>query len=393
MTAVEFGSLFHFIRNGMNVRQDKSGDGLPVTRIETISNGTVDGARVGYAGLSEGDCKEWLLAPGDILFSHINSAEHIGKCALYKGSPEKLVHGMNLLCLRCDASKVYPEFARHLIRSAVFRGRLSNYINRAVNQASVSVGNLKRIRVDLPDYPEQRRIAEVLCRAESLQVKRSTASAALDEIKLAAFMDLFGDPATNPKQWPVKRLRDLLESATYGTSAKAGTSGEYPILRMNNITSSGSMDFSDLKYIALERREIERYTLQTGDILFNRTNSPELVGKTALYRAERPMAYAGYLVRFRVSRANDPEYLAAFMNTPYTKRILRAMCKSIIGMANINSTEAQSIQLPVPPTTLQNQFAQVVRRIEALRDTQRAASVLHGELFAALQHRAFAGGL
>jgi type I restriction enzyme, S subunit len=79
MKSVEFGSLFRFIRNGMNVKQDKSGDGLPITRIETISAATVDGTRVGFAGLVEDECRDWLLEPGDILFSHINSVEHIGK--------------------------------------------------------------------------------------------------------------------------------------------------------------------------------------------------------------------------------------------------------------------------------------------------------------------------
>ena len=111
MKTVEFGALFRFIRNGMNVKQDKSGDGLPITRIETISDATVDGTRVGFAGLQEADCRDWFLETGDILFSHINSVEHVGKCAVYRGKPEKLVHGMNLLCLRSDTAKLLPEFA------------------------------------------------------------------------------------------------------------------------------------------------------------------------------------------------------------------------------------------------------------------------------------------
>jgi type I restriction enzyme S subunit len=108
MNEVEFGALFQFIRNGMNIKQDKSGAGLPISRIETIADSTINAERVGYAGLNETDCRNWLLEPGDILFSHINSISHIGKCAIYKGIPEKLVHGMNLLCLRCDREKVIP---------------------------------------------------------------------------------------------------------------------------------------------------------------------------------------------------------------------------------------------------------------------------------------------
>ncbi|MGC2547091.1 MAG: hypothetical protein WA426_14680, partial [Silvibacterium sp.] len=98
MKGILFGDLFAFIRNGLSIKQDRSGEGLPITRIETISVGAIDSSRVGYAGLDIDECRDWLLQPGDILFSHINSVEHIGKCAVYKGVPNHLVHGMNLLC-------------------------------------------------------------------------------------------------------------------------------------------------------------------------------------------------------------------------------------------------------------------------------------------------------
>lgn len=167
MRAVEFGSLFEFIRNGMNIKQDKSGDGLPITRIETISNSSIDPKRVGFAGLEEADSKDWFLKHGDILFSHINSVEHIGKCAVYEGLPEKLVHGMNLLCLRPDSKQLTPEFAKYLIRGQDFRAKLGAYINKAVNQASVSIGNLKGIQVTVPELEEQRRIAAILDKADA----------------------------------------------------------------------------------------------------------------------------------------------------------------------------------------------------------------------------------
>lgn len=205
MNVVEFGTLFQFIRNGMNVKQDKSGDGLPITRIETISEASVDAARVGYANLNESDCHDWLMKEGDILFSHINSVEHVGKCAVYRGTPEKLVHGMNLLCLRCDSSRLLPEFAKYLIRGPEFRTRLSNFVNKAVNQASVSIGNLKTIQVRVPALAEQQRISEVLDRAEELRAKRRAALTQLDTLTQSIFLNLFGDPlAENGKHKHVK---------------------------------------------------------------------------------------------------------------------------------------------------------------------------------------------
>lgn len=150
MNVLAFGDLFQFIRNGMSVKQDKSGAGLPISRIETIADGSVNPNRVGFAGLSAAAAEGWLLETGDILFSHINSVEHVGKCAVYRGVPEVLVHGMNLLNLRCDQGKIVPEFAKYLIRSPGFRGCLASFINKAVNQASVSIGNLRTIPVIVP---------------------------------------------------------------------------------------------------------------------------------------------------------------------------------------------------------------------------------------------------
>ena len=394
MRVVEFGSLFHFIRNGMSVKQDKSGDGLPITRIETIAGATIDSNRVGYAGVTEEDGARWLLEPGDILFSHINSVEHVGKCAIYKGVPEKLVHGMNLLCMRCDQTQLLPEFATYLISSPGFRDRLQNFINKAVNQASVSIGNLRPIPVKIPSLPEQRRIAAILDQADALRAKRREALAQLDRLTQSIFIDMFGAPGLNQKGWPLRKIRDILESASYGTSEKSNSNGQFPVLRMNNITRTGELDLQDLKYMDLSPKDHERYLVKAGDVMFNRTNSAELVGKTAMVPASTPkLAYAGYLVRLRVNAENHPVYLARFLNTAYAKRMLRTMCKSIIGMANINATEIQAMQIEVPPLALQQSFAARIQAVEAIKASHRAALQELDRLFASLQHRAFRGEL
>ena len=163
---------------------------------------------------------------------------------------------------------------------------------------------------------------------------------------------------------------------------------------MNNITRSGALDLRDLKYMNLPLEDHERYLVKTGDVLFNRTNSAELVGKTAVVPDFAPkLAYAGYLVRLRVNTENHPLYLARFLNTVYAKRMLRGMCKSIIGMANINATEIQAMQIAMPPHQLQQTFATRIQAIEALKATHTAALAELDTLFASLQHRAFRGEL
>lgn len=153
------------------------------------------------------------------------------------------------------------------------------------------------------------------------------------------------------------------------------------------------MDFTDLKYMDLKSSEHDRYLVRSGDVLFNRTNSAELVGKTGLFRDARKMAYAGYLIRLRTNNANEPEYLSVFLNSAYAKKMLRSMCKSIIGMANINATEIQSMRIAMPLNELQRSFATRVSDVDKLKTVLRRSLAELDQLFASLQHRAFRGEL
>ncbi|OQQ30534.1 hypothetical protein A6410_08685 [Prescottella equi] len=259
--------------------------------------------------------------------------------------------------------------------------------------ATLNKAKLLSIEVPVPPVGEQRRIAAILDHADALRAKRREALARLDELTQSIFIDMFGNPATNPKGLPVGALGDLLDSAKYGTSEKSGATGEYPVLRMNNITYQGQMDLTDLKFMDLPDDKVDRFTVAAGDILFNRTNSAELVGKTAVYRGSEKLAYAGYLVRLRATSGNSPEYISAFLNSAYGKTVLRGMCKSIVGMANINAREVQSIRMMQPPSKLQEQFADRVNAIEDQKSVQRVALAELDALFASLQSRAFRGEL
>ena len=90
---------------------------------------------------------------------------------------------------------------------------------------------------------------------------------------------------------------------------------------MNNITKTGGIDLKDLKYMDLDDNHTDRYLVTAGDVLFNRTNSADLVGKSAIYRDSTPVAYAGYLIRLRVNKNADSEYLASYLNTKYAKKL------------------------------------------------------------------------
>ena len=205
---------------------------------------------------------------------------------------------------------------------------------------------------------------------------------------------MFGEPSTNKMKFPKGKIRDVVTEVKYGTSSPAEDEGLYPYLRMNNITPDGYMDYSKIKYINIDdEREKEKYVVRKGDLLFNRTNSKELVGKTGVFNEDSEMIIAGYLIRVRTNEKANPWYLWGYLNSIHGKKTLLGMCKSIVGMANINAQELQGIKILIPPIELQNQFAQIVKKTEALK-TQNQQSLQELEnLYGSLSQKAFRGEL
>ena len=169
----------------------------------------------------------------------------------------------------------------------------------------------------------------------------------------------------------------------YGSSRPAVDGGRYPYLRMNNITYGGELDLSDTKRIDIPDNELAKCTVRRGDVLFNRTNSKELVGKTCVYNRDEMMVLAGFVIRVRVNEKVLPEFLSAFLNTEFSKKMLLGMCKTAIGQANINAQELQNIGLYVPPIDLQQEFVDFKTQVDkskycrckSRRLLQRVASI------------------
>lgn len=165
-------------------------------------------------------------------------------------------------------------------------------------------------------------------------------------------------------KWETGRIRDIVEDVRYGSSRPAVEGGKYPYLRMNNITYGGELDLTDTKHIDVPENELEKCTVRRGDVLFNRTNSKELVGKTCVYNRDEMMVLAGFVIRVRVTERVLPEFLSAFLNTDFSKQMLLGMCKAAIGQANINAQELQDIGLYLPPVELQHQFVRFKAEVD-----------------------------
>lgn len=223
---------------------------------------------------------------------------------------------------------------------------------------SVRKSKLMDISIILPTLDEQQRIEKVLDQINDIIVNRQKQLKKLDELVKSRFIEMFGSFPENSKNWKICTIKEIVSDVRYGTSRAAVDGGKYPYLRMNNITYDGELDLTDLKYIDIPDKELEKCTVKCGDVLFNRTNSKELVGKTCVYNRNDTMVLAGFIIRIRVNENILPVFLAMFLNMDFSKTMLKEMCKSAIGQANINATELQKIRIILPPIELQEEFVE-----------------------------------
>ncbi|MFG6333112.1 MAG: restriction endonuclease subunit S [Lachnospiraceae bacterium] len=231
----------------------------------------------------------------------------------------------------------------------------------------LSAKELNKLELEIPSYKNQKLISEILTKLEKIICFYERQLEQLNQLIKSRFVEMFGDPITNPKSWKMVTIGDIVTEVRYGTSRPAVEGGEYPYLRMNNLTYDGYLDLTDLKRIDIPESEIEKYIVHKGDVLFNRTNSVELVGKTCVFEEPEDMIIAGYIIRVRLKSIFLPVVLSCFMNTDALKGRLKNMAKGAVNQANINAQELQAIEVYMPPLNLQNQFSEFVHQVDKLK--------------------------
>ncbi|MCZ2130045.1 MAG: restriction endonuclease subunit S [Bacteroidia bacterium] len=392
----KIGNVFLVIRNGANIKQDKVTDGYPITRIETIADGTVDLNRVGYASIHDESFSEFYLQENDILMSHINSVSHLGKVALVNQIYEKVIHGMNLLCLKADVSIINPMYSFYYFKSPIFRSKIKRITKKSVNQASFNISNLKDIEIPLPPLPDQLHIANLLSKAENLIAQRKESIRLLDEFLKSTFLEMFGDPVRNDKGWDVKIFGEFVERITKGESPK-WQGFDYLDSGVRFITSEnvlwGSVDLQKAKFIHEDfHNKLKRSQLKENDLLVNLVGAS--VGRSSLCPKEALPANINQAV---AAITLNPELINAvyvmhlFINQSFQRLLLGNVVEA--ARANLSLSDLRNLKFPVPPLALQTQFAQIVEKTEALK-TQYQQSLQELEnLYGSLSQKAFRGEL
>ena len=299
---------------------------------------------------------------------------------------------VNHLAAIIPTQRVVPEFLEHSLR--VFSPV------RLIQDAaypSVRLSDVATMKIPLPPLAEQRRIAEVLDRAEALRAKRRAALAQLDALTQSLFLDLFGDPATNPKRWPVRRLIELIidgpQNGLYKPSTDYGSGT--PILRIDAFYDGAVTDISALKRVRLAEDERNKFRLTEDDVVINRVNSLEYLGKCALIpKLPEKAVFESNMMRMRFDpKTTQPRFVVQFLQTGFVKSQIQMCAKHAVNQASINQQDVSGFRVNLPPLPLQREFTRRVTAVESLKTAQRAALAELDALFATLQHRAFRGEL
>lgn len=321
-----------------------------------------------------------VAQPNDIL---ISVRAPIGALNFAK---EECCIGRGLAALTPDRSKVSLEFIYWVLK---WKKAELNSKGTGSTFKAISRKVLEETLVPAIDFEKQYEYAEILGKTYSVIKKYKKELNCLDGLIKARFVEMFGDPVKNPKGWEVVTIGDIVTEVRYGTSKPAVEGGKYPYLRMNNLTADGHLDLNDLKYIDIPDDEIEKCVVRKGDVLFNRTNSIELVGKTVVFDLQEDMIIAGYIIRVRLNKRLLPEILSQYMNLEALKDILRSMAKGAVNQANINAQELQSIKVYIPDMELQKRFIEMKNQVDkskvavqkALDETQMLFDSLMQEYF------------
>lgn len=358
------GECFSIIRNGVSISQIDGASGIPITRIETISNCEIDRNKFGYANIYDAcKYKDYLLHDQDILMSHINSEKHLGKVAIYHQlENEQIIHGMNLLMLRAKRDMIYPQYATYYFQSSAFKRQIISITKKSVNQASFTVTALKELDFPVPSLDMQVKIAAVLDKVSGLIAKRRQQLDKLDMLVKARFVEMFGTEAELDR-WTCCTVGDVADVCV-GVVIKPTqyyTDRGVPAFRSLNIGEMYVKDASWVYFTEEGHRKNQKSVIHKNDVLVVRSGAPG----TACVAKEK---YEGYnAVDIIIAHPDNSKvnsvFLAAYTNMPHGMTQIREKTGGA-AQQHFNVSGYKSMRLIMPPMAFQEKFAAFVAQVD-----------------------------
>lgn len=298
--------------------------------------------------------------------------------------------GRGLAAIRANREMLDPTYLRFALRHA--EPKLAS-MGQGSTFAAIGRAELASTNFPLPPLPEQRRIVDLLSRAEGIVRLRREAEKKAAELIPAMFLDMFGSPAMNPKGWPVATIGELLMDGLQNGLYKHGSHyGEgTPILRIDAFYDGQVRDLKTLKRVTLSPDECARFRLRPRDLIINRVNSPEYLGKSTIIPAlDEDTVFESNMMRLTFDEARVlPEYVIELLQTAHAKAHFLSKAKHAINQSSINQQDVKSLGVPIPTLSIQRGFVDKVGQVRSIQSQQSTATTKAKATFNALLAQAF----
>lgn len=337
-----------------------------------------------------------IVREGDVLLNITGAS--IARCCV---APSELLPArvnQHVAIIRPKLNHIDSNFLAYLLASKQYKDALLNTGEKSGStRQALTKAQLENFEVAIPKLPEQKRIVAIIDEAFE-GIDRAIANTEKNLTNAREIFENYVNTVFTQKGngWENKKLGDICENVEYGSSAKSQPQGEVPVLRMGNI-QNGIIDWNNLVYTT-DQEEINKYLLKKNDVLFNRTNSDIHVGKTAVYKGERPAIFAGYLIRIhRKEELIDADFLNFYLNSCLAREYGKSIMSRSVNQANINGTKLKGYPISLPPIAVQQQivekFSFLLIETQNLEVIYRQKLAALNELKQSILQKAFTGEL
>jgi type I restriction enzyme S subunit len=347
------------------------------------------------AGSSAPSRARKIVKTGDVIYATVRPS--LKRVAWIEPGYNDQIASTAFCIVRADPKQAVSKFLYYILLSDDVNRRIIEH-ERGASYPAVTDKDVLNQFVPLPPIEEQEKIAAVLWKIQkAVEIENAIVRNARD-LKKSLLRRLFthgwrGEPLKEteigplPNSWELVPFVEVLTMAQYGLSMRGRSEGRYPILRMN-CQSDGQVTFDDLQFVDLEEKAFAAYELRDGDLLFNRTNSFELVGRTAIFHSDKPAVFASYLIRLRLdSEQMISDFVNYYLNMESTQQTLKLLATRAVSQSNISASKLKTFQIPKPEKNEQREIADILQSVDRKIEVHESKKRSLRDLFKTLLHK------
>ncbi|MFL9706423.1 restriction endonuclease subunit S [Aeromonas veronii] len=333
---------------------------------------------------------------GDVIVAKITPCFENGKAAYLDSLQTQVGFGSTEFhVLRPDIKQLDGKYLFYLIWNRKFRFIAERIMSGSAGQKRVPASFLQNFEIPLPPLAEQKRIAAILDKADAIRQKRQQAIALADDFLRSVFLDMFGDPVTNPKGWDevvLKDIADIRSGVTKGKIVKEDDAITRPYMRVANV-QDGYLDLSSIQEITVSKKDANKSTLQIGDILLTEGGDPDKLGRGHVWNGEiENCIHQNHIFSVRVIDSNyvRPSFLSSVISSSRGKKYFLKVGKQTTGIATINKTVLSEFLPFIPPLEMQDKYLGIMKKV---KEIPIYSECNYMKLFSSLSQKAFSGQL